>query len=270
MGAVRPAGGEAPPRHPVRARRPRRRRRALFRGDRAGGTEREGAGRPSRGPPDRGAPASPPGRPRRRSAPGTVVAEYVVRSEDGTSRTAPIRERIEIAGGAEDGWDAYSAFAAAGTSELGLADRYEGRWEDIGMRQCETVFLGATDYFLWVWTNPGAGGRDRGRRAGRARGARARRGDHGRERAASTRSRARPRGPWGDRPRTRRGGHTLAEPEVRVDRGVAGYAFRLPGRRRRRRTWTTPVVAGARTPTLRARAPTCGSRPCPSATVTVT
>src|SRR6185436_11869293 len=77
--------------------------------------------------------------------PGTEMATYTVHLDDGTIDVAPIRERIEIAAIAEEGWDMSGPFAAAGTSEISLLDRYEGRWEDIGLRQSETVFTSYPD-----------------------------------------------------------------------------------------------------------------------------
>ncbi|MDP9184116.1 MAG: hypothetical protein M3O29_00415, partial [Actinomycetota bacterium] len=56
-----------------------------------------------------------PGGPELDPPPGTEIASYTVHLADGTSETVPIRERIEIAAIAEDGWDATAPFAAAGT-----------------------------------------------------------------------------------------------------------------------------------------------------------
>ena len=82
--------------------------------------------------------------------PGSVVAEYAFRLQDGTVEPVEILERFEIAAAADEGWDASGPFVAAGTSEIVLLDRYVGRWEEIGQRQCETVYGGLGDYFLWV------------------------------------------------------------------------------------------------------------------------
>ena len=159
--------------------------------------------------------------------PGDVLAEYVVHLDDVTSEEAPIRERIEVGAVPSDGWDAESPFAAAGTGSLVLADRYVGRWEDLGMRQCETVWSWGNDYFLWVWEHPRPQVPIRSieliPRGGRVVVAAVTTSDAGeypfpREAARTIRitstdgGRAKP----------------LAEPSVEVDRGFAGYAYRLP------------------------------------------
>jgi len=90
------------------------------------------------------------------AAVGSAVAEYTFRLA-GTrpaAMTVPIRERLEIAAAPEEGWDASGPFLAASSARLRLADRYQGRWDDLGMRQCEAVFAELHDYFLWVWENP--------------------------------------------------------------------------------------------------------------------
>ena len=170
-----------------------------------------------------------PGGPDRDPPPGTEIASYTVHLADGSSETVPIRERIEIAAIAEDGWDASSPFAAAGTSEIVLPDRYEGRWEDIGMRQCETLYMGSTDYFLWVWTHPRPEVAIRVVEVA----ARAERVLIGAVTAGSA----------GEHPFPREAARIvrvtalaadgttvpLDEPVVTVDRGVTGYAYRLPG-----------------------------------------
>lgn len=161
-------------------------------------------------------------------APGTVMAEYTVHLDDGRSETISIRERFEITAVADEGWDGSSPFIASGTSELRLIDRYEGRWEDIGVRQCETVYGGLTDYFLWVWENPRP---EVGVRAVELVATHeqvllagvtvANAGEHPFPREAARTVRVTALGTDGSRP-------PLVEPSVAVDRGVAGYAFRLP------------------------------------------
>ena len=159
--------------------------------------------------------------------PGTVVGEYTFHLADGTSEIVPIRERFEITAVANDGWDAQGPFAADGISELRLLDRYEGRWEDIGMRQCETVFGGGGDYVLWVWENPRPDvaitsveltAADEPVLVAAITVANA--GEHPFPREAARVVRLSSRGP--------EGAIRLAEPVVEVDRGVVGYAFPLP------------------------------------------
>jgi hypothetical protein len=169
-----------------------------------------------------------PGGPELDPPPGTEIASYIVHLEDGTSEIVPIRERIEIAAIAEEGWDASAPFAAAGTSEIVLPDRYQGRWEDIGMRQCETIYAGWTDYFLWVWTHPHPEVAIRDVEVA--------------SRAERVLIAAITAGNASEHPFPIEAARIvqvtalssdgtsvpLTEPSVKVDRGVASYAFRLP------------------------------------------
>jgi hypothetical protein len=158
-------------------------------------------------------------------APGTVVARYTFGSEDGTAHDVPIRERIEIAAAVDEGWDASGAFAAVGSNELRLVDRYEGPWQDLGMRQSETLSTGLPDHFLWVWTNPRPELAIRRIRLAPERG--------------SALVAAITIGTAGEHPFPREAARVVrltaaeshgavVDPSVRVDRGVAGYAYRLP------------------------------------------
>jgi hypothetical protein len=155
-------------------------------------------------------------------APGTVVARYTFRLEDGSIEVVPIREHMEISPAADEGWDARGPFHAVGSSRRVLLDRYVGRWEDIGQRQTESVDQGLPDYFLFAWESPhpealiesvelvAEGGKVlvagiTTAHAGEA--------PFGREAARTVRIVA---------------ADPLREPSVEVDRGVASYAFRLP------------------------------------------
>ncbi len=160
-------------------------------------------------------------------SPGIVSATYTFRLADGTSDVVPIRERIEIAAAADEGWDASGPFAAAGSSELQLVERYTGAWQDLGMRQSETIFTRLADYFLWVWENP--------RPAVSVRQVVLAPGESSVLVAAITLGNA------GEHPFPREAARTvrvtsvdshrpLAHPSVEVDRGEAGYAYRLPSR----------------------------------------
>jgi hypothetical protein len=157
--------------------------------------------------------------------PGTVLAEYAFHLKDGTIERVPVRERFEIAAVADDGWDAFGAFLAVGDKGPVLPDRVRGRWEELGSRQCEALVPGLADYFLWVWTHPKpevpiASIEFRGVRelvlvAGVTLG-------HASEDPIPTEAARTVR-------ITRLDGLPLREPAVAVDRGEAGFAYRLPG-----------------------------------------
>lgn len=161
-------------------------------------------------------------------APGTVVAEYAFHLEDGSTERVPIRDRLEIAAAADEGWDASGPFHAAGSNRLLLLDRYEGPWQDVGTRQCETLHQGLPDYFLWVWENPTPAvpvsfielaAREEGILVAAITTGNA--GEHPFPREAARTVRITAVDPDGP--------HPLIEPSVDVDRGAASYAFRLPG-----------------------------------------
>jgi hypothetical protein len=159
-------------------------------------------------------------------APGTLLAEYTMRLTDGSSERVPIRERLEIARVADVGWDSSGPYHATGDNRLVLPDRYEGRWEDVGLRQTEAVYdPWSPDYFLWVWENPSPDvPLETIELAAHADGILV---------AAITTSDA------GEHPFAREAARTVrftvegadaafVEPSVEVDRGVASYAYRLP------------------------------------------
>jgi hypothetical protein len=162
-------------------------------------------------------------------APGRVVAEYEFRLADTglTAIAVPIRERLEIAARPGDAWDASAPFIAASSSQFGLPSRYEGRWDEAGWRQTE-VSNTLADYYLWTWENPypltriaeielhavEAAVLVAAITLGNA-------GEHPFRREAASTLRFTALGQDGPRP--------LREPAVDVDRGVAAYAFRLPG-----------------------------------------
>lgn len=159
--------------------------------------------------------------------PGTVMAEYTFHLDDGTTEAVGVRDRFEITAAADEGWDSSGPFIAAGTSEIVKLDRYRGRWDEIGQRQCETVYAGLGDYFLWVWEHPRP---DVGVRAIEVAATTERvllaavtvanADEHPFPREAARTVRVSAVGPGGPVP--------LVEPSVEVDRGVVGYAFSLP------------------------------------------
>ena len=159
--------------------------------------------------------------------PGTVVGEYTFHLDDGSDDVVPIRERFEIIAAADEGWDSSGAFEAASTSEIRRLGRYEGRWEEIGVRQCETQYGGLGDYSLWVWENPRPGVAVRSVEVAAVEEpilvagvtvANASEHPFPREAARVVRLSARDGGTPS----------RLAEPGVDVDRGLVGYAFPLP------------------------------------------
>jgi hypothetical protein len=158
--------------------------------------------------------------------PGTVLAEYLFRLRDGSTERVPIRERLEIAAAADAGWDGSGPFHAVGNHALMLRDRYEGRWQDLGVRQSETLYPGLPDYFLWVWENPRPSVPvDAIELLARAEGvlvAAITTGDvdeHPFPREAARIVRLTAVGPVVK---------PMVEPTVEVDRGIASYASRLP------------------------------------------
>ena len=161
---------------------------------------------------------------------GEPVGEYVMHAADGSEATVPIRERFEICAAAEEWWDTESPFLAAGAAAAVRVDRFEGRWDDVGMRQADAVdqHLSLPDYFLWVWENP------RPEHIVNALELRsltapvlvaaitvANAGEHPFPREAARTIKVAVAGPAGPR--------RLDDPRVEVDRGRAGYPYRLPG-----------------------------------------
>jgi hypothetical protein len=155
-------------------------------------------------------------------APGTVVAQYTFRLDDGSTDVVAIRELMEISPAADEGWDGRGPFHAVGSTGRVLLDRYVGPWEDIGQRQTESVSPNLPDYFLFAWESPDPEAivesvelvAERGKvlvagittaHAGEA--------PFGREAARTVRISA---------------ADVLHEPSVEVDRGAGSYVFRLP------------------------------------------
>src|SRR5215470_1313779 len=88
--------------------------------------------------------------------PGCVVAEYhfQLAAPEESTVVATIRERLEIAAAHEEVWDSSGPFLAASNGQSGLPHRYEGRWDEVGIRQTEVTFPRLADYFLWTWESP--------------------------------------------------------------------------------------------------------------------
>ena len=129
---------------------------------------------------------------------------------------------------ADEGWDGTVPFAAAGNGEFQLPDRHRGAVG--GARACgraRSVYSNTFGYFLWVWDHP--------RPEVPISRIELAPGDGSVLVAAITLGNAGERSVPAEAARTVRvtatGAHgPLAEPVVEVDRGVAGYAFRLPDR----------------------------------------
>jgi hypothetical protein len=90
-----------------------------------------------------------------RPAVGEEVASYAFEVAAGDAVVVPIRERFEICSIEKEGWDLDSPFLAAWAGTAEPMDRYEGRWEELGLRQTEVMRRWATgEAFLWAWENP--------------------------------------------------------------------------------------------------------------------
>jgi len=89
---------------------------------------------------------------------GEAAATYAFALQGREPLPVPVRERFEICSIEREGWDADSPFLAAGGGTAEPLDRYEGRWEEAGLRQTEMPFRwGTGEVFLWVWENPDPG-----------------------------------------------------------------------------------------------------------------
>ena len=84
---------------------------------------------------------------------GVLVAEYVFRLSDGGEVRVPIRERFEIAILGDFFRGVSRPFRAVGDRKDSLQPRNEGRWEEAGRRQMESVLALPRSYYLWPWSN---------------------------------------------------------------------------------------------------------------------
>lgn len=83
---------------------------------------------------------------------GRVVAHYLFRYADGEPVRVPIRERFEVSVVPTE-WGQLP-FLAAPDEHDHLLPRYEGRWENAGLRLTEAAQGFAKAYYLWAWANP--------------------------------------------------------------------------------------------------------------------
>ena len=165
-----------------------------------------------------------------RPAVGDEVASYAFELGGRDPEVVPIRERFEIGSIEKEGWDSDSPFLAVGAGTAEPIGRYEGRWDEVGLRQTEMPFRwGTSEAFLWAWENPEPGTPLEALRL-RANGGRV-------LVVAITLSNA------GERPFLRDAAVPVRislngaerttradQVEVEVDRGVVGYAYPLPAK----------------------------------------
>ena len=89
---------------------------------------------------------------------GVHVADYVIRFENSESVAVPIRERYEISAvGDRQGISRYGVgYPYLAVTDQGdtIMPRYEGRFDETGRRQTETVQAQPAWYWLWAWRNP--------------------------------------------------------------------------------------------------------------------
>ena len=156
---------------------------------------------------------------------GHLIAVYRFRFEDGTEVEVPMREFFEI-GPVLDQW-AYWPLLAVPDQPDSVYGRDAGPWDETGERQCEAIQGTSRSFVLWAWRNP-----------------------HPERPLAALRVEPRDRrfligamtlssleeDPFGRQPR-RPVKITLLDPEraarpfsldVKVDRGLATYAYPLP------------------------------------------
>jgi len=92
-----------------------------------------------------------PGAPAGHAA-GQAVAEYAFHLAGGEVVVAPIRERFEIQV-VPPVWGRLPFLAVADTSDHSLP-RFEGRWDEAGIRLTEHAMGWPAGYYLWCWENP--------------------------------------------------------------------------------------------------------------------
>ena len=172
----------------------------------------------------------PPSEGEARPAVGDEVASYAFELGGRAPAVAPIRERFEIGSIEKEGWDSDSPFLAAGAGTGEPIGRYEGRWEEVGLRQTELPFRwGTGEVFLWAWENPDPATPLESVRLA-ARGGRvlvvaitlSNAGEHPFLRDAAVPVRISLNG-------AKRTAH-VDQLEIAVDRGVIGYAYPLPAK----------------------------------------
>jgi len=83
---------------------------------------------------------------------GQTVAEYAFHLADGEVVVAPIRERFEIQV-VPPGWGRLPFLAVTDTMDYKLP-RFEGKWDEAGVRLAEHAIGYPAGYYLWCWENP--------------------------------------------------------------------------------------------------------------------
>ena len=81
---------------------------------------------------------------------GALVATYVFHMKSGAELAVPIREHFEITSGHEPA-------NAVGIDKPALVPRYEGRWDDMSLRQKGAKAGAGLSFPLWTWKNPEPG-----------------------------------------------------------------------------------------------------------------
>jgi hypothetical protein len=85
---------------------------------------------------------------------GLPCAEYVFNLDDGSRQAVVIRERFEIADIVRWG---QRPFLALPDGQHSMQPRWQGPWSEAGFRQTESLEGEARDYFVWRWPNPSPG-----------------------------------------------------------------------------------------------------------------
>ncbi len=83
---------------------------------------------------------------------GQSVAQYRFCYADGQEVTADIRERFEV-GNIPLPWGQFP-FLCVPDQKDHVAERFVGRWDQVGFRQTEASKGAPLAYYLWVWKNP--------------------------------------------------------------------------------------------------------------------
>jgi hypothetical protein len=84
---------------------------------------------------------------------GKPCAEYGFRYTSGDEVNVAVRERFEI-GTLPQVWGNFPFLAYPDQKDGMVTARYEGKWQELGMRQSENTQGWPQCFFLWTWVNP--------------------------------------------------------------------------------------------------------------------